>query len=163
MPPTDPRIQGCTSSKVRQLMRRLAQHYDAEVAQSGIKTTQYALLARIAERGPMRPVDLAQVLKMTPSTLSRNLQPLAAAGWIEIAPGEDARSHHVSITPAGRAKRDEARQHWRVAQRALNARVGAGRVAALHELIDEMLDLLGRDPVDGADGEAADCAAGMEH
>lgn len=149
---TESRIRGCSSSKVRELMRSLAQHYDAEVARSGIKTTQYALLSRVAEFGPLRPVDLAEIMKMTASTLSRNLQPLVHAGWIDIARGEDARSHLVSLTPAGLAKRQEASQYWRAAQRKLNARVGPERVLALHGLIDDILGLLGNE----GEGEGED-------
>jgi DNA-binding MarR family transcriptional regulator len=135
-------IHGCTSSKVRQLMRRIAQHYDAEVAQAGLKTTQYSLLCRVAELGPVRAVDLAAAQKMTPSTLSRNLQPLVAAGWVAIDAGEDARCHRISLTSAGLKKRNEARQYWRVAQRKLNALMGVERVLELHALIDESLAIL---------------------
>lgn len=149
---TDRRPQGCTSFKVRQLMRRITQHYDAEVSQSGLKTTQYSLLSHVANLGPMRPVDLAAAMKMTPSTLSRNLQPLVAAGWLELGAGADARSRLVRITDAGLSKRREAQRHWKVAQQKLNALLGAERVMALHGLIDESLDLLGADvPGEGAD------------
>src|SRR5688500_6750471 len=83
---------GCTSFKVRQLMRRISQHYDAEVARSGHKTTQYSLLSHVMNLGPRRPVDLASAMKMTASTLSRNLQPLIAAGWLDLGAAADARS-----------------------------------------------------------------------
>ena len=137
--------QGCTSFKVRQLMRRVSQHYDAAMAASGLKTTQYSLLSHVLKLGPLRPVDLAAAMKMTASTLSRNLQPLVAAGWLELGAGADARSRLVSITPAGIVKRGEGQKHWKVAQRTLNERLGIGRVLALHALIDDSLGLLGVD------------------
>ena len=139
--PTKPR--GCTSFKVRQLSRRLSQHYDAEVSKSGLKTTQYSLLSNLARIGPSRPVDLASELKMTASTLSRNLQPLIAAGWISLGAGADARSRLVQITEEGDAKRREAQLHWKAAQQKLNALLGVERVLALHRLIDESMELLG--------------------
>jgi DNA-binding MarR family transcriptional regulator len=138
-------LQGCTHFKVRQLMRRITQHYDAEVAQSGLRTTQYSLLSHIARLGPMRSVDLAAEMKMTPSTLSRNLQPLVAAGWLVLQAGPDARSRLIRLTDEGLAKRRDAQRHWKVAQQGLNARLGAARVAGLHALIDESLALLGSD------------------
>ena len=141
----DIKPQGCTSSKVRQLARRLAQHYDAEVMQCGLKTTQYSLLSHVVGLGPIRPVDLAARMKMTPSTLSRNLQPLVAAGWLVLAPGADARSRLVQPTEAGIAKRQEAQRHWKAAQQKLNAQLGLERVAALHALIDDSLALLAPD------------------
>ncbi|RSZ36073.1 MULTISPECIES: MarR family winged helix-turn-helix transcriptional regulator [unclassified Variovorax] len=141
--PTKPR--GCTSFKVRQLSRRLSQHYDAEVSQSGLKTTQYSLLSHLARLGPTRPVDLAAELKMTASTLSRNLQPLIVAGWIAQGAGADARSRLVQLTEEGEIKRREALAHWKTAQQKLNALLGVERVLALHLLIDEAMELLGGD------------------
>src|SRR3990167_5113442 len=74
--------QGCTNLKLRQLMRRVAQHYDNEVGKSGLKGTQYSLLSYVVKLGPIRAVDLAAEMKVSTSTLSRNLQPLVAAGWL---------------------------------------------------------------------------------
>lgn len=136
------RPQGCTNLKLRQLMRRVAQHYDAEVGQSGLKGTQYSLLSHVVLMGPLRPADLAAAMKVTPSTLSRNLQPMVAAGWLELAAGVDGRSRLVVATAAGQAKRVEAQRRWKTAQLALNAALGSERVVALHALIDEALSRL---------------------
>ena len=84
--------QGCTNLKLRQLMRRVTQHYDDEVGKSGLKGTQYSLLSHVVKLGPVRAVDLATAMKLSTSTLSRNLQPMVAAGWLMIGPGGDARS-----------------------------------------------------------------------
>jgi DNA-binding MarR family transcriptional regulator len=147
--PTKPR--GCTSFKVRQLSRRLSQFYDAEVSKSGLKTTQYSLLSNLARLGPSRPVDLAGELKMTASTLSRNLQPLIVAGLVEQTAGADARSRLVHVTPQGEEKRREALAHWKTAQQKLNALLGVERVLALHLLIDESMELLGAEDVPDGD------------
>ncbi|UUZ76698.1 MarR family winged helix-turn-helix transcriptional regulator [Polaromonas sp. P1(28)-13] len=150
------KAQGCTNLKLRQLMRRVAQLYDHEMAKAGLKTTQYSLLSHVLKLGPLRPGELAQSMKFSASTLTRNLKPLIDAGWVELAAGTDARSRIVAITPAGRAKREEARQRWKVAQESLNQRLGAERVLALHRLINESLELLSPtepEPEPGADDE----------
>jgi DNA-binding MarR family transcriptional regulator len=134
--------QGCTNLKLRQLMRRVAQLYDAEVGRAGLKTTQYSLLSYVAKLGPLRPVDLARGMKIQASTLTRNLSPLIEAGWVRLEPGPDARSRLVTVTEAGRQKRQEAQRHWRIAQEAVNERLGARRVVALHALLDECMELL---------------------
>jgi DNA-binding MarR family transcriptional regulator len=134
--------QGCTNLKLRQLMRRVARHYDAELGKTGLKTTQYSLLSYALKLGPIRPGDLAREMKMEPSTLTRNLRPLVDAGWLRLEAGADARSRLVSITDAGREKRQEAQRRWRAAQEGINAALGVPRVLALHALIDECLDLL---------------------
>jgi DNA-binding MarR family transcriptional regulator len=143
--------QGCTNLKLRQLMRRVAQHYDVELARAGLKTTQYSLLSYVVKLGPIRPGDLARAMKMDASTLTRNLRPLIDAGWIELGPGADARSRLVTATEPGREKRREAQRRWRVAQEAINELLGVQRVVALHALVDECMDLLS--PPQGASDE----------
>jgi DNA-binding MarR family transcriptional regulator len=134
--------QGCTNLKLRQLMRRVAQLYDAEVGKTGLRGTQYSLLSYVVRLGPVRPVDLAAAMKVDASTLTRNLRPLVDAGYITLDPGPDARSRLVNATTAGREKRQEAQRRWRVAQESLNQRLGTSRVIALHALLDECQDLL---------------------
>jgi DNA-binding MarR family transcriptional regulator len=136
------RPQGCTNLKLRQLMRRVAQRYDAEVGQVGLKGTQYSLLSHVTKLGPIRPVDLAAGMNIDASTLSRNLKPLIAAGWLTLEAGADARSRLVHATEAGREKRAEAQRRWRVAQEGVNATLGPQRVIALHTLIDEAMRAL---------------------
>jgi len=141
--------QGCTNIKLRQLMRRVAKHYDDEVGKSGLKGTQYSLLSYVVKLGPIRPGDLAAEMKIGASTLTRNLRPLVDAGWLALGPGADGRSRLVSVTPAGREKRQEAQRRWRVAQEGLNHVLGVRRVVELHALLDECMELLS--PV--ADGD----------
>ena len=139
-PETAPR--GCTNLKLRQLTRRVSQHYDRIVAQADLKTTQYSLLSHVVQLGPIRPGDLAQRMEMDASTLTRSLQPLVAQGWVEVGAGDDARSRLVTATEAGRAKRVEAQREWKRAQLALNERLGVAKVAQLHTLLDECLALM---------------------
>ena len=134
--------QGCTNFKLRQLMRRVASHYDAEMAKCGLKTTQYSLLSHVLKLGPIRPGDLAVAMKMDASTLTRNLRPLVDAGWVTLEAGADARSRLVHLTDAGRDKRTQAQHSWKVAQLALNDALGVERVVALHTLVDDSLALL---------------------
>jgi len=147
--PAGPR--GCTNLKLRQLTRRVGRHYDRIVGACGLKTTQYSLLSQIVLRGPMRPGDLARVMEMEASTLTRNLQPLVGNGWIEIGPGADARSRSVAATPAGVVKRAEAQREWKRAQLALNRRLGEARVVELHALLDDCLALVAETEGDADD------------
>jgi DNA-binding MarR family transcriptional regulator len=150
--PAATKLQGCTNLKLRQLTRRITQHYDAELAQAGLKTTQYSLLSHVLKLGPIRPGDLAQAMKMDASTLTRNLKSLVAAGWVQLAEGVDGRSRLITITEAGREKRQEAQTRWKKAQTSLNQLMGMPRMLALHALIDEALELLAT-PAAGDDDE----------
>jgi DNA-binding MarR family transcriptional regulator len=143
--------QGCTNMKLRQLMRRVAQRYDAEVGKIGLKGTQYSLLSHVLKLAPVRPGDLARAMKIDASTLTRNLKPLIDGGWVTLDAGADGRSRLVNVTQAGREKRQEAQRRWRVAQESINQALGVGRVLALHALIDESMDLLS--PLSDGEGD----------
>ena len=134
--------RGCTNYLLRQLMRRLDQHYDAELAKAGLRTTQYSLLSNVLQLEPVRPGELARAMKMQPSTLTRNLQPLVAAGWLALGAGDDARSRSVTLTTAGREKHAQARRRWRAAQSAVQDIVGTQPLGELHAAISHCMAAL---------------------
>jgi DNA-binding MarR family transcriptional regulator len=137
-PLTNPQPQGCTNFKLRQLLRSVARLYDAQMSQTGLKTTQYSLLSHVLTLGPIAPNTLASRMGLDASTLTRNLRPLVDQGWCEQGPGADARSRSITITAAGRAKHAEAKAHWKRAQLSLNERLGAHQVVALHAMIEQV-------------------------
>ena len=141
------RPQGCTNLRLHRLGRRVARRYDEDVRALGLKGTQYSLLSYIVTLGPIQPSVLAAHLDLGPSTLTRNLQPLIAQGWVRMEAGENQRSRLVVATDEGRALRAEAQRAWKRSQLSLNETLGAERVVRLHALIDECMDLL-----DEADG-----------
>lgn len=136
-PASSPEPRGCTNFKTRQLSRLLSRHYDAELASTGLKTTQYSLLSHVHRLGPIAPGELARRMGLDASTLTRNLQPLVVAGWLVQEPGPDARTRSITLTDEGRNKRAEAHRCWKAAQLKVNALLGADRVAALHGLLDD--------------------------
>ena len=152
--------RGCTNLKLRQLTRMVTRHYDRHVSETGLKNTQYALLSYVIVLGPIRPGDLAKRMHVDASTLTRNMQPLVAQGWLNISSGSDARSRLVEATEAGRTKRAEGQSAWTKAQAALNQRLGIERVAALHELLDTCIECLDDDPESAAEDDAESAGRG---
>lgn len=148
-----PVVQGCTHLKLRQFGRVVARHYEAWLAGSGLRINQYSLLSAVLKLGPVGLGELASVLRLDSSTLSRNLQPLVEQGLVELRPGAaDARSRAAVATVAGQAMRAEAQRAWKQAQLALNERLGRERVAALHALLDQSLAILEAPAEDEDDG-----------
>lgn len=134
--------RGCTNLKLRRLSRTVARAYDADMRPLGLTGAQYPLLSHVVKLGPVAPGALAVALGLDPSTLTRNLKPMLAAGWLEQAPGPDARTRQLVATEAGRALRAQAQPHWRRSQERINQALGAERVRALHALLDEATALL---------------------
>ena len=132
---------GCTCARLRKLTRRLTRIYDAHLAAQAIKVTQYSLLANAA-RGERTLSEFAAELEMDRSTLSRNLTPLVAQGWVSISIGADPRSRSISVTAAGRRKLKAALPLWRKAQCEVESTLGTAGVGELHRKIERALAAL---------------------
>jgi DNA-binding MarR family transcriptional regulator len=80
-------------------------------AEFGLTINDYEALLRLshAEGGRMRRVDLAEELVLTPSGVTRLLDGLERAGYVEKATCEsDARVTYAALTEAGRERFAEA-------------------------------------------------------
>ena len=95
-------VTRCNCHALRQAMRRVTQLYDHALAPAGLRVTQFSLLARLHELGPMSMKALAEALVMDRATLGHNLRPLEAEGLVVVAVGKDRRSRLVTLTPEGR-------------------------------------------------------------
>jgi DNA-binding MarR family transcriptional regulator len=125
----------CTCFRLRKLARLVSLRYDRELAAVGININQYSILRR-ASSAPRALGELARELGMDRTTLSRDLKPLAASGWVELASGEDARQRLVKVTATGKRLIERARPLWRKAQDAIDASLGGAQVEALHAQLD---------------------------
>jgi DNA-binding MarR family transcriptional regulator len=132
----------CTSFQLRRVSRLVGRRYDAHLAAVGLKTTQYSLLSALERVGAMRSIDLARLLALDASTLTRNLEPLVEAGWVESAPGADRRTRLLRLTRKGAAQRQRARVHWQAAQRELAGLLGPSTLSALHAVLGHCHDRL---------------------
>jgi len=116
--------------------------YDHALAAVGLRVTQFSLLAHLRGHPGLSMTDLAGRLDMDRTTLTRNLAPLIAAGWVEVTPSpEDARRRLVCITAAGDETWRAARIHWRRAQHEVRLTMGDEPLALLHRLVDDTLPL----------------------
>lgn len=144
--PVDPAgeaaLDGCTCFRLRCLARLTGRRFDARMAAVGLKTTQYSLLSALWRRGPSRASDLARALSLDASTLTRNVEPLIKAGWVEVAVGDDRRTRLLRLTASGTAQRQRARKAWVGAQRNIEQVLGPDTVATLHRLLDHCRDVL---------------------
>jgi DNA-binding MarR family transcriptional regulator len=93
---------------------------------SGIRGTQFTLLATLVQTGPIPTTRLADFQGLERTTLTRNLGPLVRDGFVRIDEGEDRRVRKVAITAAGHEAARRAFPFWKKAQDAALAAAGAG-------------------------------------
>jgi DNA-binding MarR family transcriptional regulator len=116
----------CFCNALRQASRAVSRLYDDELRGVGLRTTQFSLLRLLARAGQVRQGDLGGLIHLEETTLTRNLRPLVAAGWVSVRSGDDRREKLVTITEAGKAKLAEARPAWERAQKRMQALLPEG-------------------------------------
>jgi DNA-binding MarR family transcriptional regulator len=116
-----PAATPCLCNALRQASRAVSRLYDEELRGVGLRTTQYSLLRHLSRSGEVRQRDLSGLTSLDETTLTRNLRPLVAAGWVAVRSGDDRREKLVTITAAGTAKLAEARRAWERAQTRMQA------------------------------------------
>ena len=131
----------CTCFRLRKLARLMSQRYDRELAPAGLNINQYSILRRAAPR-PRAIGELSRELGMDRTTLTRDLKPLASAGWIELVSGEDARQRLIKVTASGHRVIARAQPLWRKAQDAIDTGLGKARVDILHAQLDRAMQQL---------------------
>lgn len=105
--------------------RQVTARLDAALRPSGLSSTQFALLCLIAAAPDDTVGALAERAGLNPSTMSRNVDQLSRAGWVEVALVEhDRRRRAVWLTERGARQLKAAMPQWRNAQQALQQQLG---------------------------------------
>jgi len=134
-------LSDCNCLAVRQAARYVTQLYDRHLAASGLRISQYGILARLKRRGPMTINELAAELVVDRTTLGRNIRPLERDGLITITPRRtDRRIKELRLTATGDQRFNETRQAWVEAQRSFETGFGSERAAELRGLLHALVD-----------------------
>ncbi|AMV25239.1 DNA-binding transcriptional repressor MarR [Gemmata sp. SH-PL17] len=107
----------CIAGRLRLLNRVVTKLYDDALRPLGLKASQLNILILTAKLGLARPGQVCEILQLDASTLSRNVKPLQAHGWMEVVPGKDARAQPFRLTPKGERLIEKAVPAWEEAQR----------------------------------------------
>lgn len=142
----------CHATAMRKASRRLTQLFDGALAPSGIRSTQFAILAELNRRSKEPPTmrELANALVLDRSALGHNLRPLERDELIALEESEaDRRRRHVILTRQGKAKFTEAKRLWQTAQDRFSNVIGQSKATELRATLlgiarDERLAMLRR-------------------
>jgi DNA-binding MarR family transcriptional regulator len=123
--------RSCIAVRLRLLNRVVTNLYDDTLRPLGLKVSQLNILIVTAKLGLARPAQVCEVLHLDTSTLSRNVKPLQAHGWLEVVPDQDARAQPFRLTPKGKRLIEKAVPAWEEAQRRATELLGEEGVALL--------------------------------
>src|SRR5881397_1621137 len=133
-PPTnsiDTISRTCIAVRLRLSNRLVTNSYDDALRPLGLNVSQLNILIVTAKLGLARPAQVCEILQLDASTLSRNVKPLQAHGWLEVVPDEDARAQPFRLTPLGKRLIEKAVPAWEEAQRQATELLGEEGIALL--------------------------------
>ena len=121
----------CACANLRKASRAVTQLYDELLRPTGLRATQYTLLVTLQLAGPIAISELAHLMGMDRTTLTRNLALVEKGGWATIAKGDDQRTHLVTLTREGSEAIAKALPLWEQAQERVVSELGRERFNTL--------------------------------
>ncbi len=130
----------CLRALIRKGGRIAPRNYDILLKPCGVKRTQFSLLADISRNPATTVSELAELLSMDQTTLSRNIRALEKSGCIRLE-GEmtDHRIKRIQISDLGVSKMNEARPLWEQAQMAMQRVLGRENVEVMMKRAKKLL------------------------
>lgn len=117
-------LEDCACFQLRMASRAVTRLFDEIMEPSGLRATQFSILAAIDDMGSLTVKALATSLVMDSSTVVRNLKPLERSRMIMILTDTDRRRKIVQLTPEGAIKLAAALPLWHKAHDGLRGLVG---------------------------------------
>jgi len=117
----------CACFNIRKATRVLTQHFDDAMQSSGLRGTQFTILAMVAGMQAVTVSELAEQLVMDRTTLTRNLRPLENQNLLQSMPGADRRTRTITLTQQGYDVLELALPLWKNAQKKIVAYLGKTR------------------------------------
>jgi DNA-binding MarR family transcriptional regulator len=114
----------CMNLSYRKASRVISQIYDRELAEVGLKCTQFSILRAVRELRQTTNADLQEQLVLEQTTLTRGLKPLIRDGYIKFEPGLDRREKLLSLTNKGKDLYHKADKNWQQAQNTVIRKLG---------------------------------------
>src|SRR5216684_3489789 len=115
----------CGSFNFRRTARAVTRLYDMALQESGIRSTQFAILVGIAKNHPVCIGDLAEVLIIDSTTLTRSLRLLQKEGLVAISNRAAMRQRFLTITAKGKRRLARSLAAWRKAHEHFVAAIGS--------------------------------------
>jgi DNA-binding MarR family transcriptional regulator len=114
----------CLCASIRRAARVLTALYDEALRPLGLTNAQFTVLQALSLAGEMTQGQLADLLAIDSTTLTRNLRLMTRAGWVERREGSDRREWRFNLTPGGRKIFRKALPGWEKVQQSLHSRLG---------------------------------------
>jgi len=125
----------CACANLRRAARAVTRLYNQALRPDGIEITQFTLLMALSRSGETSHGELAELLALDSTTLTRVLSVARQRHWVQIRQGQDRRQRFVTLTATGREKLRQSMPRWTRAQEDLQKAVGRDAFSHLGGLL----------------------------
>ena len=133
-------IDRCNCFAIRKAARQISRFYDAHLEPTGLRITQFLILAALNEVGSAAINALAERLDVERTAMGKMVGFLERDGLIRLRPSPtDGRSRLIELTEEGRRVHAKASPLWRKAQRQFEQLNGARNVTELRQGLKKMV------------------------
>jgi DNA-binding MarR family transcriptional regulator len=133
----------CIVAAMRAASRRLTLLYDEVMAPSGLRVTQFIILAELERRATEPPTvnELSEILTMERSALGQTLGTLERDGLVALGrDARDGRRRSIRLTQAGRKAAARGRPYWETAHGRFSRFFGEAALSELRSTLREIAE-----------------------
>ena len=131
----------CAAFRFRMAARAVTRLYDAALQESGIRSTQFAILVAVAKKQPVPIHALSEILFIDQTTLARSLKLMRKEGFLAVSQRSTMRQRFVTLTPKGEHSLGLAIPLWRRIQEQFVQGVGLRHWTELRDELAELSEL----------------------
>lgn len=132
----------CCCFNLRKISRAITQYYDRSLESLNIRSTQFTLLVALSVTSSKTLTEIAELLVMDRTTLTRNLKPLSKMELITTLHTADKRAKAYTLTDKGKHLLVQSVPLWKAAQDSVVNGIGHDNYQDIMHKLENLLKML---------------------
>ncbi|OOM76060.1 organic hydroperoxide resistance transcriptional regulator [Clostridium puniceum] len=138
-------LKNCVCRNLRMTTRITTQHFDQIFQTVGLTTPQFSLLSDITAHENIAISEVAEILLMDQTTLTRNIEILRKKGYVNVrTDGNDSRRKCISLSNVGEEILNEAIPVWNNVQSLIFKEIGAEKFTGFLETLTQIQTIINK-------------------
>jgi len=137
-----PADDACNCFYLRRAARLITRQYAETMKPAGLNTGQYTVLACLSHRDSLTITELAAMMGLERTSLSRALRPMEKDQLVSLSPEESQRCRYVTLTAKGKSAYEKALPYWNKAQQDFSEQLGSEEVEVLRKLLKRTAEVV---------------------
>lgn len=135
-------LPDCACFNLQKATRAVSQYYNKILKPSGLRGTQFTILRVLSVIDSDSITNIANLMVVDRTTLTRNLRPLEKRKLVKIVPGKDQRSREVRLTKMGKDTLTAAIPLWKEAQKRFSEKLSKEEFQNIFKLMSSIISVV---------------------